>query len=66
MAEKPSGTTALQWVERLLEPSASEGTMIEAVSPYLLYNVEFCILPVSPRLRCFHQVTTLTWWTREL
>ena len=66
MAEKASATTALQWVERLLEPSASEDMMIEAVSTSLLYNVEFCTFPVSPRLRCFHQVTTLTWWTREL
>ena len=51
MAEKASGTTALQWVERLLEPSASEDMMIEAVSTSLLYNVEFYTFPVSPRLR---------------
>ena len=50
MAEKASGTTALQWVERLLEPSASEDMMIEAVSTSLLYNVEFCIyLPCFPK-----------------
>ena len=33
MAEK-SSTTALQWVERLLEPSVTEEMMIEAVSRF--------------------------------
>ncbi|CAI8032750.1 Putative RNA polymerase II subunit B1 CTD phosphatase RPAP2 [Geodia barretti] len=34
MAEKASATTALQWVERLLEPSASEDMMIEAAQVF--------------------------------
>ena len=35
MAGKSGSCSALQWVERLLEPSASEEMTVEAVSPSL-------------------------------
>ena len=72
MAEKSgSCSAALQWVERLLEPSASEEMMVEAVSSSLelctsCSSLESCSSALSPtRRRYLYRAITRTSWKKD-